>query len=72
MKKFVLLTAVAIGMAGVSVGCSDNVKRTTTTYRESSTASVPSGTAVIAPSDPFDDTTTTTTRTKRVEERYED
>jgi hypothetical protein len=64
MKRYALLMALAVA----AIGCSDEVTRTTTTYRESSVA--PAG-SVLAPTIDDDLDETTTTRTKRVERTYE-
>jgi hypothetical protein len=58
-----------MAFAVAAIGCSDEVTRTTTTYRESTSMAPPSG-SVLAPTmdDELDETTT---RTKRVERTYE-
>jgi len=66
MKKYALLLALVVA----AIGCSDEVTRTTTTYRESTSVAPPEG-SVLAPT--YDDGVdeTTTTRTKRIERTYE-
>lgn len=66
MKTHVLLLALALG-AFTTVGCSDEVTRTTTTRYDTTTVGPSAG--VVDPT-MHDDEETTTTRTRRVE-KYE-